>query len=237
MSNLTQAEDINHALRIIADDPETPKRERTTGQVTVVTPQESSSAVPEAPAVEHEADTPTEAPPTIARTSAATRRTPEARKPPTQPVAVTAELVEDPPELPTVVRTDDRDGLLEACCRVVPPTAILRYLINICQPDVAVKLGKQLREAADLVDPPTKFRVPDVDEVATYCEERRASGQTKARIDPELFVAHYQTNGWKLNNGNKMQDWRAAVITWEKREKNSNGRSNRNSAALTGADW
>ena len=208
-----------------------------TGQVTVVDPQESSSAVPEAPAVKHEADTPTAAPPTIARTSAETRRTPEARKPRTQPVAVTAELVEESAEIATVVRTDDRDGLLEACCRIVPATAILRYLINICPPGAAVKLGKQLREAADTVNPSTKFRPPDVEEVAAYCEERRTSGATTARVDPETFVAHYRARGWKLNDGNKMQDWRGAVITWEKREKNSNGRSNRNSTALTGADW
>jgi hypothetical protein len=163
MSNLSAAEDINHALRIIADDPDTPKRERKTGQVTVVDPQESSSAVPEAPAVEHVADTPTAAPPTIARTSAETRRTPEARKPRTQPVAVTAELVEESAEIATVVRTDDRDGLLEACCRTCRPTQILRVLISACAPESAVELGKLLRKAADTVDPPKKFVPPEVE--------------------------------------------------------------------------
>lgn len=236
MSNLNQAEDINHALRIIADDPETPKRERKTGQVTVVDPEESSAPAGEEPAEEHESDTPSIDPPTNRKTSKDSRKVSESKKPKTQPIAVTAELVDEPAELPTVVRVDDRDGLLEACCRVVPPTAILRYLINICPEESSAKLGKQLRDAADTVNPPTKFRAPDVDEVAAYCEERRASGKTTARIDPEHFVAHYRSNGWKLNNGNKMQDWKAAVITWEKRE-NSNGRGNRNSAALTGADW
>lgn len=210
-----------------------------TGQVTVVDPQESSSAVPEAPAVEHEADTPTATPPTIARTSAETRRTPEARKPRTQPVAVTAELVEESAEIPTVVRTDDRDGLLEACCRTCRPTQILRVLISACAPESAAELGKLLRKAADTVDPPKKFVPPEVEEVAGYCEERRKSGKTKVIIDPEYFVAHYSARGWKLSDGNKMQDWRGAVITWENNQKKerSHGRSNRNSTALTGSDW
>lgn len=38
------------------------------------------------------------------------------------------------------------------------------------------------------------------------------------------FVAHYQTAGWKVKGGNKMTDWKAAVVTWcERQKERSNG--------------
>jgi hypothetical protein len=73
------------------------------------------------------------------------------------------------------------------------------------------KRASELRKAADELDPPTKFVKPTVEDVAEYCRER------KNNIDAESFVAFYSTNGWKLSNGNKMADWKAAVVTWEKR--------------------
>ena len=78
--------------------------------------------------------------------------------------------------------------------------------------DKAAKIeANRLRKAADELDPPTKFVKPTVEDVAEYCQQR------KNNIDAESFVAFYSTNGWKLSNGNKMADWKAAVVTWEKR--------------------
>ena len=65
-----------------------------------------------------------------------------------------------------------------------------------------------------------RFVPPTVDEVAAYCRER-SNG-----IDPEAFVAYYAAQGWKLKSGQAMQDWKSAIITWEKRAKeraNANG--------------
>jgi hypothetical protein len=73
-------------------------------------------------------------------------------------------------------------------------------------------VAAKFRKMADQLDPPKKFRIPTVEEVAEYCRERGN------QIDPESFVAFYSSNGWKLSNGNKMADWQAAVITWEKRD-------------------
>lgn len=53
------------------------------------------------------------------------------------------------------------------------------------------------------------FAPPTIDEVAAYCRER-GNG-----VDPERFVSHYESNGWRVGR-NPMRDWRAAVRTWEK---------------------
>lgn len=63
------------------------------------------------------------------------------------------------------------------------------------------------------------FQKPSLEEVAAYCRERGNN------IDPEAFIAHYDSNGWMVGR-NPMRDWRAAVRTWEKSEK-SRGASTR----------
>ena len=55
------------------------------------------------------------------------------------------------------------------------------------------------------------FTPPTVEEVRSYCFERGG------KVDAEAFVAFYESNGWKVGR-NPMKDWKAAVITWEKRE-------------------
>ena len=62
-----------------------------------------------------------------------------------------------------------------------------------------------------LVSPQKRFTPPTVDEVRSYCQQR------KNQVDPERFVAFYSSKGWKVGN-QPMKDWKAAVITWEKRE-------------------
>jgi hypothetical protein len=51
---------------------------------------------------------------------------------------------------------------------------------------------------------------PTVAEVHEYCRERGNS------VNPETFIAYYESNGWKVGR-NPMKDWKAAVRTWEKR--------------------
>ena len=57
-----------------------------------------------------------------------------------------------------------------------------------------------------------RFTPPTVSEVSDYCKERGSN------IDPEQFVDFYAAKGWKIGN-QPMKDWRAAVRTWEKRER------------------
>ena len=56
------------------------------------------------------------------------------------------------------------------------------------------------------------FVPPSLEEVKSYCEERHN------RVDPEAFIAFYNSNGWRVGR-NKMKSWKSAIITWEKRNK------------------
>lgn len=51
---------------------------------------------------------------------------------------------------------------------------------------------------------------PTVEEVRAYCQSR-GNG-----IDPEMFIAFYETRGWKIGK-ERMKSWKACVVTWEKR--------------------
>ena len=66
---------------------------------------------------------------------------------------------------------------------------------------------KSLKSSKGIVD---KFVPPTVQEVSEYCAERGNN------VDPEHFVAHYESNGWKVGR-NSMKDWKAAVRSWERR--------------------
>lgn len=57
------------------------------------------------------------------------------------------------------------------------------------------------------------FHPPTVDEVAAYIKEQGYA------IDPERFIDYYQTRGWEMRPVQKMKDWKAAVRTWAKNQK------------------
>lgn len=56
------------------------------------------------------------------------------------------------------------------------------------------------------------FQKPTLEEISLYCRERNNN------VDPEQFFNFYESNGWKVGK-NPMRDWKAAIHTWEKREK------------------
>jgi hypothetical protein len=53
------------------------------------------------------------------------------------------------------------------------------------------------------------FKKPSLDEIKEYCLERNN------KVDPQKFLDHYESNGWKVGRTN-MADWTAAVRTWER---------------------
>ena len=58
----------------------------------------------------------------------------------------------------------------------------------------------------------TKFSPPTLEDVKAYCAERGNN------VDAERFIDYYTANGWKVGK-NPMKDWKAAVRTWERDQK------------------
>lgn len=69
---------------------------------------------------------------------------------------------------------------------------------------------KGLKDGGNANAKAKKFTPPTVEEVRLYCEERRNG------LDPEEFVAFYESKGWRVGR-EPMKSWKSAVITWEKR--------------------
>ena len=62
-----------------------------------------------------------------------------------------------------------------------------------------------------------RFTPPSPQEVNDYCLER------KNGVTPQKFIDFYESKGWFIGR-NKMKSWRAAVRTWESRDKESAGK-------------
>lgn len=56
------------------------------------------------------------------------------------------------------------------------------------------------------------FTPPSVAEVEAYAEGRGV------KLDANHFMDYYMAQGWRLSNGNRMKDWRAAVRNWVKND-------------------
>ena len=59
-----------------------------------------------------------------------------------------------------------------------------------------------------------RFTPPTLAEVTAYCRERQNA------VDPQRFIDYYTARGWKLNK-TSMKDWKAAVRTWEGKQRYS----------------
>lgn len=60
-----------------------------------------------------------------------------------------------------------------------------------------------------------KFKKPTLEEVESYCKER------KNNVDPERFIDFYESKDWMIGK-NKMKDWKACIRTWESKTKEKN---------------
>lgn len=58
--------------------------------------------------------------------------------------------------------------------------------------------------------PQVRFTPPTIDEVRAYVHE------SKAGINPGVFVDYYTARGWKLKGGETVKDWKACVRTWSR---------------------
>lgn len=71
------------------------------------------------------------------------------------------------------------------------------------------------KEKSATASSPSRFHKPTVDEVRAYIQE---SGY---HVNPNDFVNFYESKGWLVGKS-PMKDWKAAVRTWESKEKNEN---------------
>jgi hypothetical protein len=90
-------------------------------------------------------------------------------------------------------------------------------LLQTCNEDVSSpstedRIGKDRIGKDSINNPPKRKRFvpPTIDEVKAYCEER------KNNVDAERFIDYYSSQNWKKANGRPLEDWKAAVRTWEK---------------------
>lgn len=74
-----------------------------------------------------------------------------------------------------------------------------------------------------------RFTPPTVEQVAEYCREKGY------HIDPEAFVAFYASKGWMVGKS-PMKDWKSAVVTWTKSERQRIGNANTRSGYTSGVD-
>lgn len=74
--------------------------------------------------------------------------------------------------------------------------------------DAEKEKGIDKDKEKDINKKPKRFIAPTLEEVKNYCKERNNS------VNPEKWISHYQSNGWKVGK-NQMKDWKAAVRTWE----------------------
>lgn len=109
--------------------------------------------------------------------------------------------------------TLDQNGAYTECIQDV---STLDTQVRLGKDRDRIELGEdRLGEVIEEAEPPTRskrFVPPTVEEVRAYCVERQNG------IDANRFVNHYTSNGWMVGR-NKMKDWKAAVRTWEQREK------------------
>ena len=81
---------------------------------------------------------------------------------------------------------------------------------TICQASGIPSIGKD--SIGKDKEKTSVFNAPTVEEVQAYCSER------KNGVDAQMFVDFYASKGWLIGKS-KMKDWKAAVRTWENRNK------------------
>lgn len=90
---------------------------------------------------------------------------------------------------------------ITACQRAVGPT--------LSPAPVPAPVPVPDPKSKDMDKTEKRFVRPTVEEVRAYCLERKNS------VVPEKFMAHYESNGWKVGK-NPMKSWKAAIVsTWE----------------------
>ena len=75
-----------------------------------------------------------------------------------------------------------------------------------------------------------RFVPPTLEEVKARIKEMNYT------FDAEAFIAFYQSKNWMVGK-NKMKDWKAAMVTWQKREYEFPKRKNQGSTKKANEEW
>ena len=108
----------------------------------------------------------------------------------------------------TKVESKVEEGSEEGSTKVDPPKSKVNGGIIGGQSPKTIRQEDIKREG----EKATRFSPPSLDEVRAEIE--RAGYE----VDPERFIAHYESNGWRVGP-NKMKSWKSALVTWHKRQK------------------
>lgn len=88
-------------------------------------------------------------------------------------------------------------------------------IANIAVSDsVSVYVSKDIKEKDKKES--RRFTPPSLQEVSDYITEKGY------HVDPNAFIDFYTSKGWKIGS-QAMKDWKAAIRTWERREKTTPG--------------
>jgi hypothetical protein len=86
-----------------------------------------------------------------------------------------------------------------------------RLILESCSAQVPKEFSSIPSTATSIARVKQPFHPPTLIELDVYCKEK---GYT---FDTDAFMAFYTSKGWKVGN-QTMKDWKAACITWQKRE-------------------
>ncbi len=109
------------------------------------------------------------------------------------------ELAINTEQVPNKDGTNRADSLLLIPSSSIPDSLLLN-------PDSGFPLPDKQKKTSN------SFKKPTFDDVKEFCISRSNN------VDPEAWIAFYESNGWKVGK-NPMKNWKAAVITWEKQKK------------------
>ena len=91
------------------------------------------------------------------------------------------------------------------------------HMSDSCQSNVSIGKYSIVEDSIDKVNRESKSRAftpPTLEDVSAYCRERNN------KIDAQRFIDFYESKGWMVGQ-NKMKNWKAAIRTWEQRDKES----------------
>ena len=95
-----------------------------------------------------------------------------------------------------------------------------REKIGQCPQNVLTMSDKSIEKEIDIdkdikeinKEKKSVFKPPTLEEIKAYCQERGNY------VDAQAFMDFYDSKGWMIGK-NKMKDWKAAIRTWERKDK------------------